>query len=253
MTTARSIASGAPSLEEISTRKTIETLTSSEDLDGDLAKIEPQLSKLMVKHLLAERKSMVSQLEGFKAVKDFMPALDWDIATSHERLVDFGGDKDGSEDGVDKPERSGKPACDMYGLRKAIASEWSYTEFRDEGLKPVRWFSAGGLRARSRDADFEDVDLYDMARATGLLFSEKITSQLLLYRIIIMFGLPKEDMADGYKSHWGVCLQWSHDDSRVQFYDYKGWASTQFHGTKEGSEAAMKLLHYLVSKELPHD
>ncbi|KAK7427590.1 hypothetical protein QQZ08_005865 [Neonectria magnoliae] len=93
------------------------------------------------------------------------------------------------------------------------------------------------------------------------LFYDMISSQLLLYRLIAMFGTPpklpeEEANADRYKSIWEYPLHWAADQGRnkstLWFQDYKGAASVHFSGSEEASEAAFKLLEWLVSDNVLH-
>ena len=83
-------------------------------------------------------------------------------------------------------------------------------------------------------------------------FSHRVSSQLLLYRLTVTFGMPPPKPLDGYKSCWEVDLQHCDGASVLSFYDYKGGASTQFYGTTEASADALKLLNYLVGMKCRH-
>ncbi|KAM5347060.1 hypothetical protein ACJ41O_010065 [Fusarium nematophilum] len=87
-----------------------------------------------------------------------------------------------------------------------------------------------------------------------------ISSQLLLYRLITVFGMPpsNEDEIDGYKSVWSYMLHWmpgqdnNGGKSYMLFSDYKGSFTFHFCGSEEASRSALDLLEWLVSDTVPH-
>lgn len=91
-----------------------------------------------------------------------------------------------------------------------------------------------------------------------------ISSQLLLYRLIAVFGMPRssevEDLAERYKSIWSYSLRWkpSQDqnndqpNSSLELFDYKGWWGVHFSGSEEASRSALDLLEWLASDYVPH-
>ncbi|KAK7424061.1 hypothetical protein QQX98_000671 [Neonectria punicea] len=99
------------------------------------------------------------------------------------------------------------------------------------------------------------------APSGSCLFSNKISSQLLLYRLIAMFGTPPKLPEEGsntarYKTIWEYPLHWTADQGRnkstLWFRDWKGAASVHFSGSEEASEAALKMLEWLVSDNVVH-
>ncbi|KAK4210593.1 hypothetical protein QBC37DRAFT_428563 [Rhypophila decipiens] len=86
-----------------------------------------------------------------------------------------------------------------------------------------------------------------------------ISSQLMLYRLIAVLGMPRgggaENLDDRYKSIWSYTLYWrgGHGEkSELRIYDYKGSMSFHFLGQQEASESALDLLEWLVGDEVPH-
>ncbi|KAF7558360.1 hypothetical protein G7046_g5798 [Stylonectria norvegica] len=85
--------------------------------------------------------------------------------------------------------------------------------------------------------------------------SSLISSQLLLYRLIAVFGMPPRRELDRYKQIWEYTLLWKPDEdnkSAIKFYDYKGTCSLSFRGSEEASKSALKLFEWLVSDNVPH-
>ena len=87
-----------------------------------------------------------------------------------------------------------------------------------------------------------------------------ISSQLLLYRLLAVFGMPPsiEDEVDGYKSIWSYMLHWmpgQNNNGRKSYFlfsDNKGYFTFHFYGSGEASRSALDLLEWLVSDNVPH-
>ena len=95
-------------------------------------------------------------------------------------------------------------------------------------------------------------------RKKEVRFSELISAQLLLYRMVSVSalfstkeGIGKESV-DGYKSCWGVTLVRVGDErSEILFEDYKGTAHVRFEGSVEGSGEALELVNFMISNNVP--
>ena len=79
-----------------------------------------------------------------------------------------------------------------------------------------------------------------------------MSSQLVLYRLTVTFGMPPPKEGDGYKSCWEVDLQHCDGVSVLRLEDYKGAAEPRFRGTAGASVDALKLLNFLVGMNCPH-
>jgi hypothetical protein len=84
-------------------------------------------------------------------------------------------------------------------------------------------------------------------------FSDRISSQLLYYRISVLFGMPPAKETDGYKCCWEVELRHVDGKSTLRLYDYKGSASVQFDGyAGSASDDGFELINFLVSLDCRH-
>lgn len=86
-------------------------------------------------------------------------------------------------------------------------------------------------------------------------FGARITSQLLLYRLLATFDNLNPGENDGFKSCWQVCLQMTVESSNegiLRLADSKGAVTIHFEGTDRASKDAVDLLNYLVSTECVH-
>ncbi|EMR68623.1 hypothetical protein UCREL1_4371 [Eutypa lata UCREL1] len=83
---------------------------------------------------------------------------------------------------------------------------------------------------------------------------DTISSQLLLYRLTAIFGMPPAtDYMDGFKQVWTTTFYWKDDkSSTIEFEDMKGSAFVRFEGSEDASKSALKLIEFLQSDNVPH-
>lgn len=84
--------------------------------------------------------------------------------------------------------------------------------------------------------------------------SGSISSQLMLYRLVITFGGLEWQIRDDYQSVWAYDLEFTEDEllGILSIFDYKGSLCVRFDGVKEASESALELLTWLMSTNVPH-
>ena len=94
---------------------------------------------------------------------------------------------------------------------------------------------------------------------------ELISTQLLLYRLVVTFGPPPvEQRLDGYQCGWEVHLVLKEEEepagvpdkeaskSYITFCDYKGSAHCDFVGTNDAEERVLELINYLIGENCAH-
>ena len=137
-------------------------------------------------------------------------------------------------------------ADDRWGLNEA---NWSaFDLYRDNDDAPLKTCAPYMLEHRRCSGNCE------LHWRKKLQLCRTITSPLLLYRLIVIFGAQHDfaDRLDGDKSCWGIRLQRVGDEeSRLEFYDNKGWARVKFSGKDKTSDGALALLSFLVSNWVP--
>lgn len=107
----------------------------------------------------------------------------------------------------------------------------------------------GKVRAKL-ERDWHDWKMLD---GFDWMWSRQISSQLLYYRLIALFGmLPQSDNIDRYKVIWAVDLVHKDQVSHVEICDYKGFHPFSFDGTEEAKEDPIKLLEFLISDRYLH-
>ena len=102
-----------------------------------------------------------------------------------------------------------------------------------------------------RDAtdEFHDIDDLSFKKKIALL----ISSSLLLYRLIAIFGVPPQHKTDAHKSIWVIPLYWKDDTKcKVEFRDHKGYCTVGFEGCQESADSATRLVDWLLSNTVPH-
>ncbi|KAH8761617.1 hypothetical protein F5883DRAFT_562538, partial [Diaporthe sp. PMI_573] len=81
---------------------------------------------------------------------------------------------------------------------------------------------------------------------------DAVSSQLLYYRLAVVFGMPEPVITDEYKTCWSVVLQFRDKTGRLELSDSKGGAWAAFCGSEDASKAALWFLGWIVSDQVPH-
>lgn len=83
------------------------------------------------------------------------------------------------------------------------------------------------------------------------MFLARISPQLLLYRLTILFGLPPQVFEWEEPTRWDISLGYTKDGSHssVDISDGRWGLSTFYYGTVEGSHAAVDLVNGLVQDD----
>jgi hypothetical protein len=81
---------------------------------------------------------------------------------------------------------------------------------------------------------------------------QTISSQLLFYRLVVLFGMPPPSTrADIYKTCWAIDIFLA-DRSQLVFHDFKGCAELFFTGSYEGGISALNLIDLVLDLNFPH-
>jgi hypothetical protein len=86
---------------------------------------------------------------------------------------------------------------------------------------------------------------------------EEITASLLLYRIMLVFGIHIGPSEEGDKIAWKLRLQYRHDSDQSQwgvleFQDTKGCWEVFCGGTKQARDSALELLEWILGNNIAH-
>jgi len=125
-------------------------------------------------------------------------------------------------------------------------------EFLNLGGSDIVMGPSGEWRQLYRDGARlgKGVDTWHPEESIGL--REVISSQLLLYRLASIFGLPPTGERYGYRGIWNVCLDHSDRQSSLRFKDFMGSVSCYFLGTRKAFRDVLKLLEFLTSSRWLH-
>ena len=114
---------------------------------------------------------------------------------------------------------------------EAIRWAWDYCHVRD---------AAGKVH---------NIDDLSYKRKIGCL----ISSSLLLYRLIAIFGAPPQYETGIHTSIWVIPLYWKDDtECSIEFMDHKGYCTVGFEGCQESALSATCLVDWLLSNTVPH-
>jgi hypothetical protein len=237
--------------------QSLEQILRSDSADSDFASLEPRMQQLLFSRLRTENARLQEVEWKWSRLTESCPRTDIHIYLGFPAI-----EPSSEEDGQNG-----------YSQEAASLDQWSYP-IRDSdenendggerrGLGVIRNTSWGPINLVSESPD-SDLRLC-FHRFTGstrcpcLLklnpdkhFSHRVSSQLLLYRLTVTFGMPPPKGGDGYKSCWAVDLQHCDGASVLSFKDYKGAAVVRFYGTTKASAEALKLLNFLVGESCRH-
>jgi hypothetical protein len=227
-----------PSLLDLSRKKALSLILSPNYSDSEFTSLEPHLQKLLFRGLRTEIARLQEIKDDWTVLERSCPSIDLNIYRS-------------SNTGRTREEDD---------ISDTFWQKWSYIEEGDGSRQvthrpAVRWDSYSLFS----DPDSDLLRICSCSEICGCAFGSwkrafyrRISSQLLLYRLTILFGMPPPVETDGYKACWEAELRYSDGVSILTFRDYKGAASTSFMGSAEASTEALRLVNYLISIECCH-
>ena len=234
---------GAPSLQELALNETLAQVLQPDFSDFEFADLEPRLQQLLFQKMRAEINRLrevendYSQLpHADKQAHAYITTL-WD----HERIkndLEFD--------------------SDLVELEDKFRGKWTRVEDPDgevleESEEGVSW-TTRNLHTKALDSDLEICDCRPSSSSESkpcrytLGLRCRISSQLLLYRLVATFGTILHD--DDEALCWNATFKFNGDSSSALFmYDWNGTARVIFCGTSEASNEALKLLNHLVKTD----
>ena len=128
-----------------------------------------------------------------------------------------------------------------------------YDEYEDNN-NVFRWHSTGlGFAAPGEPLIFRSAVPKEQWEQSGFdlhPLNERISSQVLLYRLMKVFGAPSFCFMtwDGQPLNWSIQLKLRDGTAGFLLYDLDGQSSAEFAGTTQvGSDLAFELLNFLCS------
>ncbi|KAH8745558.1 hypothetical protein F5883DRAFT_586889, partial [Diaporthe sp. PMI_573] len=150
------------------------------------------------------------------------------------------------------------PQRTANALLKRSRFDWSYADDSFVPEDDIEWCSFARFRLTTpqQSLQLEVCTSGDERRKHAVeksfFLHQAISSQLLYYRLAVVFGMPEPVTTDGYKTCWSVVLQFRDKTGRLELSDSKGGAWAAFCGSEDASKAALWLLGWIVSDQVPH-
>ena len=238
-----------PTLQALCEQKALEL-----DIESSFESLEPRLQHLLFNRVRAENARLREIEQKWESLTQFCPSLDTLIYLQLNRGLN-------EDDEIAMDDKIAK-----YEEEYVFTELWRYEDTgeieRERARRmsspiPKRIWHSSDLASESPGEGLvifvlrdPETNFFPGRRQTYLW--NRISSQLLFYRLTTTFGMPPPVGTDGYKVCWTINLQHRDDSSRLMFYDYKGAASVRFFGSEDASEDALKLVNFLVGMECLH-
>ena len=243
--------SALPSLQLLCETKSLSQILDPNFTASDFTALEPRLQEILFDKLRKENARLLEIEKQWIQLRERCPRTDLEIHLHSGRA---------NYDHQD----------DIYEKQQQIARKWNYEGDDDVATSPaagrtsdnvywdswsIYWNSESGLYVYDPEAqkrEWMDFSRQDLRLRMANRFTNRMSSQLLLYRIACIFGMPPQKECDGYKSCWGVCLRHCSGASNLVLDEHKGAISVHFQGSSEDSQDALGLINLLVGTECLH-
>ena len=272
-----------PSLQELAIRKALSEILQPSFQDADFENLEPRLQRLLFNKMRSELMRLQNWEESMPQADAYLgtPAAKRKILAPCKEVYNVEGPQgyDFFEDMKAFDEFEGEDEAEYYeqsenpqnGFRQQeyFVRKWDFSDEADSdhGLnaaiagEPVVWRSIHDVELRGSELVLVEPSAHltpgqairnpvCMGEKHG--FSDCISSQLLLYRLTAMFGMPSEYEPPRPEFCWEVYLMHNSEKGFLHLYDEHGAARCKFWGTQEASNDALNLLNYLCSTNIPH-
>jgi hypothetical protein len=235
--------------------ESLEQILRSDIADPDFTSLEPRMQQLLFSRLQTEN-TRLREVEGkWRRLIASCPRTDTQIYLGFP-TIEPGGEED---EGNGSNEEAAFLDRWSYPIGDSDKNENDGGEGRGQKIIHNISWNRMDLISDSPDSDLrlsfhhsDDLTLHSSLQKLNNGFLKRVSSQLLLYRLTVTFGMPPPKELDGYKSCWEVDLQHCDGASVLSFWDYKGAASVGFDGTTEASADALKLLNFLIGEGCRH-
>lgn len=264
------------SLEALSAAKAIRKLLDSSQPVGLFADLEPVQQSLIFKYLLTDYKALLDQIEQIERLRTvhtldlkligIPSSLIEAVHKSHTRPLCEPLDPARTpaflkiENEIEtKNETASKNSIESWSCLSDLLTQWRYTRkgyTRDGNESSPGTFHRWETLKRDVFCPSMEADFRLVPKATTELlqreslspFHNRISPQLLFYRLTKTFGMPPQVFTNRYQRALHVELRHS-DSSRLIICDSEGTASVRFEGYEKGSDSALRLLNYLTRME----
>jgi hypothetical protein len=267
------------SLQVLAASKAVEELLKCDNPTTEFFTLDEHLQKLVFAQFLSRYDRLEKRNTHHRIHEWLTPFIDWKLYSQEYDLIEFPEQLDPQSDVEEHdlnevPEQL-DPQSDEYKtnghvLKAKFRELWHHATDRElsepaEGvtnsdLRPNRFHSLD-VCSHGAEGEFTVCNVFDACenippcgfspREHRYLY-DKISTQLLYYRVATTFGMPPAHPTDAYKVCWKAILQHKDGTSRLYLNDWKGNAHSSFSGTKEAREDALELLNFLTGLNCPH-
>jgi hypothetical protein len=273
---------GAQPLQDLCEVQLLEHMLGSDTADGEFSLLDARTQQLLFSRLRKEVKRLREIEKNWSRLTERCPYVDREmylLEEAEEAKISYAGyDSDGSEDSYSYFDRWESIPDAEGGITSAFPDP---DDIDDDNGDPTLPLLTPQLIGETHDPIFRAIlgsdlitwnsyQLFANSPASrlkicshsqgdncmtchpdkGTCFWQRISSQLLFYRLTVMFCMPpaREPFS---RISWEMQLQYRDGISILRLEDYRGAAHVSFQGTREGSARALKLLNYvsLVSHE----
>ncbi|EXJ64092.1 hypothetical protein A1O7_00428 [Cladophialophora yegresii CBS 114405] len=257
------------SLRDLAASKTVEELVKFDNPTMELFQLDEHVQKLIFTRFLSKYALLEKENKQLRVNARLTPYIDWQLYTqSHGIIPD-------PEEMIDP--QSHELETNGFVLSAKFAEQWRHAteaerngspeETREHGLCPAvfepldLWsHGVGGELAICGFSSVESNEYMEEVTPCGQGYStfehkplsRRISSQLLYYRLTVMFGMPPPQPMGEWLFPWQVMLQHRDGKSLLDLNDSDGQSFESFSGTKEAKEDAVELLRFLTSLKCPH-
>jgi len=224
--------------KKVSVGSALDKILHSETPYADFAAMEPAHQQRLFKYLRQEYERLLDEERQLSRIKRLRPYIDSQIFTVDSRA---------------KPGRAEGKGKNEYSQKDSFLDTWTYGD-DDDGVtrEPTTEWNFLDLMSETPAADLQVRPRNGPQCADAFRLCDRISSQLLLYRLTAVFGMPPRKGTDGHRSCWQASLRHQDDGSILFLQDFKGRPDVMFWGSGRGSASALKLLNFLAGPDCPH-
>lgn len=236
-------------LQQISAAKTIDTLENDPNVTETLFNLSEEEKQVLLPHIWEEHLRLRKVERISSAAQEPMPAVDRDIyfCTPAEGIAAKrnGNSTQGATSQADRNTR-----------RRSFQAKWRRCSVPELGLylqlsekDHETWTDNELVVMSNKRIRLHDEEL-PRFNESSRDFSTLISSQSLLYRLVAVFGNPQYDRPPTSKIRWRYDLTMCDTGSYLMLWDCSGRIELDFDGLRTDSPEALKLLNWLVGKEV---
>ena len=261
-----------PSLVQLSASKALDTIFPLGFTSSDFEKLVAPQQRLLFEQLVADNARLREIEKSWILVKERCPALDLELfvvppppapspydmleppSDEIREVTEYEKDTRGNEriQMMKSAETSPRYLADHQWEASYFTNLWSWNIIDEHSgmITGSYWWTSPRLNFNQSESKFEPSDSPTSPNAVAA----RISSQLLLYRLILMFDLPPRGLfEDRREISWEVELTHQEGDGRLYFTDDGGSAVASFSGNDEDAQNdSLELLSFICGRRCMH-